>query len=93
MFRNTRAAMTGFPPRKFHPAPLPETNLAQLARSARELRAEETGTEASVRYSFKEDPRIEWLAAFLKRHRPEKVLLICKSARKAIAIEAALREK
>ena len=93
VFRNTRAAMTGFPPRKFHPAPLPETNLAQLARSARELRAEETGTEASVRYSFKEDPRIEWLAAFLKHHRPEKVLLICKSERKAIAIEAALREK
>ncbi|MEO6005813.1 MAG: RNA polymerase-associated protein RapA [Opitutus sp.] len=93
VFRNTRAAMSGFPKRKFCPAPLPENNLAQLARIARELRAEETGEEASVRYSFKEDPRIDWLVDFLKQHRPAKVLLICKSQRKVAAIEAALQEK
>ncbi len=94
VFRNTRAAMTDFPKRKFCPAPLRvDNNLAQLARLARELRAEETGHDAEIRYSFKEDPRIEWLADFLKQHRPAKVLLICKSQRKVAAIEAALQER
>ena len=94
VFRNTRASMTGFPKRKFCPAPLSvDHNLTQLARIARELRAEETGEDATLRYSFREDPRLDWLVAFLKEHRPAKVLLICKSARKVAAIEAALQEK
>ncbi|HYP17904.1 MAG TPA: RNA polymerase-associated protein RapA [Opitutus sp.] len=93
VFRNTRAAMTGFPKRKFCPAPLDENNLTLLARIGRELRAEETGAADEIRYSFKEDPRIDWLANFLKTHRPEKVLLICKSLRKVTAIEAALQER
>ena len=93
VFRNTRAAMTGFPKRKFCPAPLTETNLTQLVRMARELHAEETGADADIRYAFKEDPRIDWLVAFLKQHRPAKVLLICKSRRKVLALEAALKEK
>jgi ATP-dependent helicase HepA len=93
VFRNTRATMTGFPRRKYHPVPLEETNLTQLARVARELHAEETGAEADIRYSFKADPRIEWLAGFLEEHRPAKVLLICRSQRKVSAIEAALQER
>ena len=94
MFRNTRAAMTGFPKRKFHPVPLSaDDNVALLARIARELQAEETGTAEGVRYSFKEDPRIDWLAGFLKQHRAEKVLLLCESLRKVAAIEAALQER
>ena len=93
IFRNTRANMSGFPKRKACPAPLETKNLALLARVARELQAEETGADADIRYSFKDDPRIEWLADFLKKHRPAKVLLICKSARKVAAIEAALKEK
>lgn len=94
VFRNTRAAMSGFPKRKFCPVPLSvENNLTQLARIARELKAEEAGEEASIRHSFREDPRIDWLAAFLKQHRPAKVLLICRSQRKVAAIEAALQEK
>lgn len=94
VFRNTRANMTGFPKRKFCPAPLTvENNLTQLARIARELEAEETGADAGIRYAFKDDPRIEWLADFLKRQRPEKVLLICKSQRKVAAIDTALQEK
>lgn len=93
VFRNTRAAMTGFPKREFCPAPLVENNLTQLARLNRELHAEETGADATLRYSCKEDPRIDWLVAFLKEHRTAKVLLICKSQRKVAAIEAALQEK
>lgn len=93
VFRNTRATMTGFPSRKFCPVPLAENNLTLLARVAREFQAEETGTDAGIRYFFKEDPRIDWLIAFLNQHRPAKVLLICKSLRKVAAIAAALLEK
>ncbi|HEY0944666.1 MAG TPA: RNA polymerase-associated protein RapA [Opitutaceae bacterium] len=131
MFRNTRAAMSGFPKRKFCPAPLAlpmtggvpvptpvaapaptldeihELELATgepsgtaavapatlLARLTRELRAAETGQESTVRFSFRGDPRIDWLAAFLRQNRAAKVLLICRSQRKVHAIDAALQEK
>jgi len=93
MFRNTRANMAGFPARRFCPVPLPTSNLTLLARVARELEAEETGAEPSIRYAFKDDPRIDWLAGFLTAERPAKVLLICKTQRKVAAIEAALLEK
>jgi len=93
MFRNTRAAMTGFPKRRFCPAPIEDHNVTLHARIARELQAEEGGTEADVRYSFKDDPRIEWLVQFLRDQRPAKVLLICKSQRKVAAIAAAIQEE
>ena len=53
MFRNTRAALTGFPKRKAHLVELPD------------------GGEL--------DAKVRWLAAFLKKHAKEKVLLICKT--------------
>jgi ATP-dependent helicase HepA len=93
VFRNTRAAMKGFPPRRFCPEPLPLENPALATRLARELKAEETGGEAGVRYHFKDDPRIAWLSNFLQRHRQTKLLLICRSQRKVAAIEAALQER
>ena len=93
VFRNTRAAMSGFPSRKFCPAPLQQCNLTHLARIARELRAEEMGEDDGVRYAFKEDPRLDWLVAFLKRDRAAKALLICQSPRKVIALAAALQER
>ena len=94
VFRNTRAAMTGFPKRKFCPAPLDAgQNLTHLARISRELEAEETGEDGALRYAFREDPRLDWLVAFLLAQRPAKILLICKSQRKVIALESALQEK
>jgi ATP-dependent helicase HepA len=94
VFRNTRAAMAGFPPRKFCPVPLDAANnLTLLARVARELQAEESGTDDGVRYAFKDDPRLDWLVDFLKSQRGAKALLICKSQRKVAALEAALKEK
>lgn len=94
VFRNTRAAMTGFPRRKFCPAPLAvENNLTHLARVSRELMAEDRGADGGIRYAFKEDPRLAWLVDFLKGQSGEKILLICKSQRKVIALETALQEK
>ncbi|HLP03082.1 MAG TPA: RNA polymerase-associated protein RapA, partial [Opitutaceae bacterium] len=93
MFRNTRSAMSGFPKRKFCPVPLEGADATLLARVARELEAEETGREADIRHSYKDDPRLEWLAGFLRQHRTAKVLLICRSQRKVAAIAAALQER
>jgi len=93
VFRNTRAAMTGFPKRSYRPVMLESENPALPTRIARELEAEEAGTTDAIRYSFKDDPRIDWLVDFLNRHRPAKVLLICTSPRKVAAIEGALKEK
>ncbi len=93
MFRNTRAAMKGFPKRQFCPAWLEDENPTLRARIARELEAEETGADEAIRYSFRDDPRITWLADFLRTHREEKVLLICRSQRKVAAISAALQEQ
>lgn len=93
VFRNTRAAMQGFPRREFCPVALEPTGAALLTRIARELEAEETGHEAEIRYNFRDDPRIAWLVGFLKADPQRKVLLICRTHRKVVAIEAALREK
>ncbi len=93
MFRNTRSAMSGFPLRKLCAAPVAVEEPARVVRTFRELEAEETGHESGIRYSFREDPRIEWLIELLGKLKPAKVLLICKSERKVLAIENALREK
>ena len=89
MFRNTRAAMTGFPKRRVHLAPLeaPEGSARALAREF----AADTGAEGPGGYrpDFAGDPRIHWLAELL-RHGDDKILLICRTRAKAEAIEAAL---
>ena len=93
MFRNTRSNMEGFPVRLYCPEPIESDNKTLLNRIRREVEAEETEHEEDVRYSFKNDPRIDWLVNFLKADRDRKLLLICKSQRKALAIETALKEK
>ncbi len=93
VFRNTRAAMSGFPKRQFCPVPLESDSPNLLTRVARELESEELGRDSEIRYNFREDPRILWLADFLKEDPKRKILLICRTQRKVVAIEAALREK
>ena len=93
VFRNTRTAMEGFPKREFCPAPLIDENPTLLTRIARELEADETGRASEIRHDFRDDPRLLWLVDFLKADPKRKVLLICRTHRKVVAIEAALREK
>jgi len=88
LFRNTRAAIAGFPKRIARLIPLegsPEAALAEFCGESTE----------PIEYST--DPRIAWLAGFLKSNRKEaksaKVLLICGSREKAKAVEAALRTR
>ena len=93
VFRNTRAAMSGFPKRKYLAAPVAGATPTLLERIARELEAEEGGDVSAIRYNFKDDPRIDWLVEFLKKVSPAKVLLICRSERKLLAIEAAIKDR
>ncbi|MEZ4826045.1 MAG: SNF2-related protein [Bacteroidia bacterium] len=67
IFRNTRAAMKGFPRRKAHLIP---------------LNANED-----------EDAVTEWLINLMEDIQPEKVLLICKSREKVLALEETLRRR
>ncbi len=95
VFRNTRAHMEGFAKRRYCPAPLASKDASDTLskRLSKEFEAEYKDDERSIRYSFKEDPRLDWLISFLKGKREAKALLICKSKRKALALEAALRER
>ena len=81
MFRNTRAALSGFPARKANLIPLEGNPVDALA---------EFHGEPVVKAT---DARVEWLVTFIKKLKGAKALLICGSREKAESVEAALREK
>ena len=90
LFRNTRAAVKGFPQRTVHPAPLPlpEIYRAQLneyhpvghddlrMRISPELLYLNSGSKPGWTQL---DPRVGWLAATLEKLNPSKVLVIAAS--------------
>jgi ATP-dependent helicase HepA len=86
LFRNTRAAVTGFPERRLHRYSLtvPEAYLDGGAELRQKLHPE-------LRYNddgwLDIDPRVRWLEQLLKDLRPEKVLVICAHATTAVALE------
>ena len=86
LFRNTRAAVEGFPTRILHRYPLPQPEpyaLAQLDLEER-LHPELPYVDDSW-LDF--DPRVEWLEKTLKQLRPAKALVICAHAATAVALE------
>jgi ATP-dependent helicase HepA len=86
MYRNTRAAIKGFPKRKVHLIPLgAEPRLA-------DERASDHSAESRW-YELAGDPRVEWLIGFLQKKRTAKVLLICRTREKVLALEGALRDR
>ncbi len=86
LFRNTRAAISGFPQRILHRHPLPCPEAYALANLDVEglLHPESPYIDDSW-VAF--DPRVEWLEKFLKSIRPAKALIICARASTAIALE------
>jgi len=86
VFRNTRAAMTGFPQRVAELIPLP-AGPADLAQGTREFNV------TPGQFDYENDPRIQWLVTHLKQHRNAKVLLICRTIAQVLAIEIALRQQ
>ncbi len=100
LFRNTRAAVGGFPGRvvQGYPQPLPE--LYQIAleeeTTSRHNLYPELAYQAQIKVDdmdpwWKVDPRIDWLINLLKLLKKEKVLVICANANTALDLEDALR--
>ena len=86
LFRNTRAAIKGFPQRILHRYALPapeQYTLAQLDLIDK-LHPELPYLDDSW-LDF--DPRVKWLETTLKELRPEKVLVICANAKTALDLE------
>lgn len=86
LFRNTRAAVTGFPQRILHQYPLeaPEQYTHAQVNLQQRLYPETPYLDDSW-LAF--DPRVAWLEKTLKRLRPAKVLVICAHALTAVALE------
>jgi ATP-dependent helicase HepA len=92
IFRNARAAMSGFPGRVAHLAPLvPDRDAREwMEHAAREFASDTEVGEPIEKYNLNYDPRIAWLGRLLHELSEEKVLLICRSREKALAIEKAV---
>jgi len=97
LFRNTRAAVQGFPERQLHPYPLPcpaeylELPVGEHADLYPEVSYQaqlETGEEERW---WRFDPRVDWLIDTLKMLKRVKVLVICAHAETAMDLEDALR--
>src|SRR5690606_13354566 len=85
LFRNTRAAIQGFPERQPLPDPLPCPSLYDDARYGDVgLTPEQSVPEEQW---LAEDPRVAWLEKKLASLRPAKVVVICARAAPATALE------
>ncbi len=74
MFRNRRQALGGFPKRVVHPVPLePDAEHREWPRTF-EKESDLAGFMGTV---SRHDPRLAWLAGFLRDNPGEKVLLLC----------------
>lgn len=94
IFRNTRSSVTGFPKRKAHLIPIQPTNASDIwhQRHREEFLHDMGLMDPAEEREFwlVEDPRVRWLLATLKQLDPAKVLLICKSKEKVLALEEVL---
>jgi len=79
MFRNTRQFVSGFPQRIVHIVPLPGAEGDEVAGVPHGGASQEDSI-------LPDDPRIAWLAGLLKKNARDKVLVICTSKDKAVAV-------
>ncbi|RDH83897.1 MAG: RNA polymerase-associated protein RapA [endosymbiont of Galathealinum brachiosum] len=92
LFRNTRAAIQGFPERQVisYPLTLPEQYKTAIASGSTDLlHPERTKNDSSEWTLF--DPRVNWLVELLNKHKTEKILLITHYADTAIELSNALK--
>ncbi len=97
IFRNTRSAMSGFPKRTAHLVPLEQTesNSLLIKRLTTEFNSDterNQGAKSDMHFRFDEDPRVKWVVKKMKEIYPEKILLICTTKEKVLALEAALKK-
>ncbi len=89
LFRNTRAAIKGFPERKLTSYPLPVPALYQDNTTGISGLYPEVSFDSEA--WIQDDPRVEWLEAKLKSLKTSKVLVICANASTAVALEQYLQ--
>jgi len=107
LFRNTRAAISGFPERRPHGVALPlpsqyvvlyshefttEISRALLLTPER-LWQQEAENDAALHNWTTFDPRVNWLVETLRQLRGEKILVICAHAQTALELDTLLRER
>jgi|WetSurMetagenome_2_1015567.scaffolds.fasta_scaffold16865_1 ATP-dependent helicase HepA len=98
LFRNTRAAIQGFPERHLHSYPLNFPDIYKLQAQQAEVLADILYPEIYYqKHKSKEDPlwwafdpRVRWLANLLEELKPAKILVICAYPRTALDLEQAL---
>lgn len=97
IFRNTRSAMSGFPKRKAHLVPIKAAyeQALWIRRLSKEFLVDMETLTPSIRqqFWFADDPRVDWLVKVMEDLRPAKVLLICRSKEKVLALENALGKR
>jgi ATP-dependent helicase HepA len=86
LFRNTRAAIKGFPRRRLQMYSLPMP-------AAYRDRPASLHPETAHEHWVDSDPRIDWLIAHLQALQPDKVLLITAHADTAVQLAGALRQR
>lgn len=94
LYRNTRAAIAGFPERQLHPYPLPCPDIYTDLEGRAALYPEtalQGQTSAEETAWWQADPRVEWLIDTLKMLKRSKVLVICAHAETALDLDDALR--
>lgn len=98
LFRNTRLAMSGFPKRIAHLIPIQaeENHSLWIERATKEfLFDNKSGSEANgePQFWFNKDPRVAWVLKKMKEIYPAKILLICSSKEKVLALESAISKR
>jgi len=92
MFRNTRSAMSNFPVRKANIIPLQADKVELVFTENREL-ITDIKQEKQFEPNYQQHPKVIWIAEFLRKNNNDKVLLICRTKQKVIALEQAIREQ
>jgi len=87
LFRNTRAAIKGFPERHPLPVGLPCPDLYQDSEARHGLNGLTPETAVDEEQWLAEDPRVAWLEKTLTGLKPAKVVVICAHASTAMALE------
>ena len=101
LFRNTRAAIKGFPQRELHASALPLPEPYQILWEPNQPVDNETLTDLLTPERLSDhdqpwydiDPRVEWLIQLIDRHPDDKILIIAAHASTALELSEALRIK
>lgn len=93
MFRNRRAQVGGFPRRLTELIVLDGRELddAQRQHLLAEFHADVQPQPTAIEHDYTSDPRLAWLVALIERLAGDKLLLICRTQSKVLALEEALR--